>query len=104
LPIQPSKSSEEILYLFAIDPDDFPLAYPVISHSQQDNNQLQQLLHNHPDQYEISVLQVTQLPSTMGKLLLPQNCVNHYSNGITPNCNILVKTIPFNLHLEEHDK
>jgi hypothetical protein len=57
LPIQPSKSSEDILYLLAINPVDFPLAYPVISHSQQDNNQLQQFLHYHPEQYEIRVLQ-----------------------------------------------
>lgn len=40
LPIKPSVSApENVHFLFAIDPDDFPLAYPIISRSQQDDRQ-----------------------------------------------------------------
>ena len=53
LPIKPSiHANENIYHLFVIDPDNFPLAYPIISHSQQNDAQLQQLLNLNADRYE----------------------------------------------------
>jgi hypothetical protein len=58
LPIKPSVSaSKNVHSSFAIDPDDFPLAYPIISHSQQDDRRLQEELIQHPNHYEVRVLQ-----------------------------------------------
>jgi hypothetical protein len=71
LPIKlASKPSESILYLFAIDPNDFPLAYPIISCSQQDNQPLQQLLLQHLDLYKICVLQEHSIAFYRGKIVV----------------------------------
>jgi transposase InsO family protein len=70
LPIKPSKPSESLLDLFAIDPDDFPLAYPIISRSQQDDQPLQQLIHQHPNLYETRVLQEHPIVFYHGKIVV----------------------------------
>jgi len=71
LPIQQSSPpSESLLYLFNIDLDDFQLAYPIISCSQQDDHQLQQLLLQQTHQYKVHILQEHPIIFYHGKIVV----------------------------------
>jgi hypothetical protein len=50
-------ASEDVHFLFAINPNDFPLAYPIINRSQKNDRQLQEELVRHPNHYDVRVLQ-----------------------------------------------